>query len=319
MTTTQYRHHPATCAIRMMTEDELQGLAESIKRHGLFQPIVLDSEGAVVDGRCRLAACEIAGVEPRFRKLEEGTDVEEYIISVNIARTHNTPGQKAMWCAQIERVCPDQKPVTTVPALRELIDWAHLVIEHAPELGDAVMKSGMGGFPEAFKEACKRRDDMAARKRKLDALREKSPHLASLVGGDELSLDEALALSEEARPPSDQRGSSTMSADDAEEYTRTLGQIVAGSWRQIALAKRLGVPKALGLSTEQWVNDRLGGYIKMSVAERREAVRNLTDEGHSAREAAEILGVSHDTAARDVRNLTPDPLSAVAASGEVPR
>jgi hypothetical protein len=40
------------------------------------------------------------------------------------------------------------------------------------------------------------------------------------------------------------------------------------------------VPKALGFTTEQWVNDRLGGYVKMSIAERREAVKELAAEGH---------------------------------------
>ena len=41
------------------------------------------------------------------------------------------------------------------------------------------------------------------------------------------------------------------------------------------------------------------------IAARREAVRILMDEGHSARAISEIIGVSHDTAARDVRYLTP--------------
>lgn len=121
-----------------------------------------------------------------------------------------------------------------------------------------------------------------------------------------------------------------MNRDDAEEYTQSLGQIVAGSWRQIALAKRLGVPKALGLSTEQWVNDRLNGYVKLSIAERRAAVAELTGEGMSQRQVGEILGVDPATVNRDVANATsrndnpaeteqadvanatPDPLSAVA-------
>ena len=42
----------------------------------------------------------------------------------------------------------------------------------------------------------------------------------------------------------------------------------------------------------------------LSIEERREAVKNLTDEGHSAREVAQIVGGSHETAASDVRNLT---------------
>jgi DNA-binding NarL/FixJ family response regulator len=109
-----------------------------------------------------------------------------------------------------------------------------------------------------------------------------------------------------------------MTREDANEYTESLGQVVAGSWRQISLAKRLGVPKALGLTTEQWVNERLGGYVRMSIEDRREAVRNLTANGHSAREIADIVGVSHDTAARDVRNLTPvDTVAALAADNKI--
>lgn len=95
-----------------------------------------------------------------------------------------------------------------------------------------------------------------------------------------------------------------MNREDAEEYTQSLGQIVGGSWRQIALAKRLGVPQALGLTTEQWVHQRLGGYIKLAIPERREAVKELTASGDSTRDVAEIVGVSHVTVADDVKNLT---------------
>jgi transposase len=53
------------------------------------------------------------------------------------------------------------------------------------------------------------------------------------------------------------------------------------------------------------VTGRLGGYIKMSIPERRDAVQNLTAEGHSVRETAEILGVSHGTINNDVQFWTP--------------
>jgi DNA-binding CsgD family transcriptional regulator len=50
----------------------------------------------------------------------------------------------------------------------------------------------------------------------------------------------------------------------------------------------------------------------------REAVRNLTADGHGAREIADIAGVGHDTAARAVRNLTAeDAVAALAAFADV--
>jgi hypothetical protein len=83
-----------------------------------------------------------------------------------------------------------------------------------------------------------------------------------------------------------------ISVEDAEEY-------VSGSWRQIALAKRLGVPQALGLSVEDWVTARLGGYIKLSIPDRREAVEELAADGLSTREIGDVLGVDQSTVVRD--------------------
>jgi len=89
-------------------------------------------------------------------------------------------------------------------------------------------------------------------------------------------------------------------SDDAEEYTQSLGQILAGSWRQILWADKQGIPKALGLSTRDWVEQHLGGYIRLSIDERREAVAELTEgEGLSNVQAAAVLGVAESTVRAD--------------------
>lgn len=89
-----------------------------------------------------------------------------------------------------------------------------------------------------------------------------------------------------------------MRRGDAEEYTQALGQIVAGGWRQVALGERLGVPQALGLTTREWVEQRLGGYARLSISERREAVAELSEEGMTQRQVAAVLGVSQPTVSR---------------------
>lgn len=91
-----------------------------------------------------------------------------------------------------------------------------------------------------------------------------------------------------------------MNREDAEEFTQSLGQIVGGSWRQIVLAKRLGVPQALGLDVDEWVNQRLGGYVRMTVEDRRKAVAELAAEGNSVRAIADIVGVRSSTVHRDL-------------------
>jgi hypothetical protein len=96
-----------------------------------------------------------------------------------------------------------------------------------------------------------------------------------------------------------------MNRERAEEYTQSLGQIVAGSWRQIALAHDLGVPQALGMELGEWVEKRLGGYIRQSVPERRQAVLQMQrDDSRSMQEIGAILGVDKSTVWRDVANAT---------------
>ena len=116
-----------------------------------------------------------------------------------------------------------------------------------------------------------------------------------------------------------------LSPDDAEEYTQALGQVVAGGYRQVALGERLGVPNALGLTTEDWVRRRLGGYVRMSIPERKDAVAELTAEGMSSPQIAAVLGVSDQTVLNDrnaSKNLeakpTPEPETS-AANDESPK
>jgi phage N-6-adenine-methyltransferase len=108
----------------------------------------------------------------------------------------------------------------------------------------------------------------------------------------------------------------TMEVEDAEEFTQALGQIVSGSWRQVALAHKLGVPRALGFpDTRSWVEDRLGGYVKLSVPERREVTEELKEEGFSNRAIGQVLGVHPSTVDKDVAG-NPAPETEQAAEDE---
>lgn len=106
-----------------------------------------------------------------------------------------------------------------------------------------------------------------------------------------------------------------MTEEDAEEFTQSLGQIVGGSWRQLALAEKMGVPKALGLSLQDWVTNRLGGYVRLTISERREAAVELIESGMSKHKAAEVLGVSRKTVQRDIGTNVPPPTEETLQSG----
>ncbi|MBK8858788.1 MAG: hypothetical protein IPN11_14240 [Opitutaceae bacterium] len=101
-----YTPHPVAALFPMLPQAELEALGEDICAYGLANPIVIDDELRVVDGRNRLAAMLLMAdahdaVRPRFALFSEVkparcNDAREYIISTNIARRHLTPDQRAI-------------------------------------------------------------------------------------------------------------------------------------------------------------------------------------------------------------------------------
>ena len=87
--------HPACLLFPPMSQEELRELAADIKERGLLNPIVL-IKNQVLDGRNRLAACELAGVEPRFVQWDGKGSPTEWVISQNLFRRHLTSSQRAV-------------------------------------------------------------------------------------------------------------------------------------------------------------------------------------------------------------------------------
>ena len=87
--------HPLADLFPPVVGDEFDALVEDIRAHGLRQPVV-PYDGKVLDGRNRLRACEVAGVEPRY-EVVDGTEDEALalVISLNLARRHLTTAQRA--------------------------------------------------------------------------------------------------------------------------------------------------------------------------------------------------------------------------------
>ena len=82
--------HPICLLIPPADDDELQDLTEDIRAHGLIDPILL-FEGIILDGRNRSAACERAGVAPRYAQFCGGReDALILVISHNLKRRQLT-------------------------------------------------------------------------------------------------------------------------------------------------------------------------------------------------------------------------------------
>jgi hypothetical protein len=93
----QLATHPAADLFPLMDEQELAALADDIRENGLRQPVVL-SDGKILDGRNRVRACELAGIEPRFEDANGGDPVA-LAVSLNVKRRNLTRDQRAIAAA----------------------------------------------------------------------------------------------------------------------------------------------------------------------------------------------------------------------------
>lgn len=195
--------HPLADLFPMLPDDELAELAEDIKENGLRQPIVLDHDGRVVDGRNRLRACAIAGVEPQFQRLN-GEDIAAFIVSQNINRRHLTKAQRAMSVAMIY---PEpgkggrgrENSLLNKEFSGSRLSQARTVLRFGKEDMAPAVISGAMPLNEAYTEACRRRDAAGSKENQIAELRRIAPDLADMVEEERLSLGEARAAYDRRR------------------------------------------------------------------------------------------------------------------------
>ncbi|MCH7689188.1 MAG: hypothetical protein IH899_21360, partial [Planctomycetes bacterium] len=89
------KFHPACLLFPRLPKEELQSLADDIKQNGLRDDIVT-LNGEILDGRNRLEACKIAGVEPKFVEWDGDGSPLAWVISKNLMRRHLTASQRAV-------------------------------------------------------------------------------------------------------------------------------------------------------------------------------------------------------------------------------
>lgn len=171
--------HPAAQLFPMLTTPELLELADDIKANGLRHPIVRH-DGKILDGRNRLAACEIAGAAPRFEEWNGKGSATAYAISANLKRRHLNPSQLAMIAA----------------------DALHLFeVEAKARQKEGARRGGLGRKVTApGREASKGTAASAAAKaagagarsvERAKAVTKKSPELAKRVKAGEVTLKQA--------------------------------------------------------------------------------------------------------------------------------
>ena len=77
--------------------EEFEGLKSDIEQHGQLEPI-WTYDGKIIDGRNRYLACQQLGIKPKFKqwKPENGNELVDFVISLNLKRRHLNASQKAL-------------------------------------------------------------------------------------------------------------------------------------------------------------------------------------------------------------------------------
>jgi ParB-like chromosome segregation protein Spo0J len=152
--------HPAADAFPMMSEKELEELAADIKANGLREAIIVH-EGAILDGRNRYVACQIAGTSPRFAPwsslnldVEDDDDEDEgagdpvaFVVSKNLKRRHMDETQRAMVAARLAKMKQGARTdIANIPPIGGMSQAEAAktmnVSERSVERASAVLKKG---------------------------------------------------------------------------------------------------------------------------------------------------------------------------------
>ena len=101
--------HPLADMVPRLQGQEFLDLVESIKTHGLMEPIVLDKDHKLIDGINRLEACIHAKIEPIFT-IYEGDNIASFIVARNVVRRHLTASQRASFAARLQKIAASEDP-----------------------------------------------------------------------------------------------------------------------------------------------------------------------------------------------------------------
>jgi hypothetical protein len=212
--------HPFADWYPMLPDQELRELADDIAANGLLRPITLSPEGVLLDGRNRLAACRLAGVEPVFDVA--GSDPFGVIRSANNRRRKMTAGMVAitdavamraqgLWDDQAGRWKYGSGNFAKQKSGASLVAMAGAILAHSEDRAREVV-AGTLSLRAAYDMVQVEKAEAAARHARHQELTTRAPDLAARVD-DDFTFDMAYAAYQE-------RDKERLAAEQRERDTR---------------------------------------------------------------------------------------------------
>ncbi len=192
-----YKVHPLADLFPELPLDEFEKLKADIQLHGQHDPIVVNDDMVVLDGRHRLKACKQLGVEPRlmwFNDLLEEfpwqtcrATESEYIWSKNVLRRHLTDDQRAVialrW-SDAEKIASAERQKASQAKPGEQIGSKVRADSPTPR-----------GDRHATRNALAKKARTTPHKiRQAEIIKKKAPELLSKVAAGEMKLNDGVKM-----------------------------------------------------------------------------------------------------------------------------
>lgn len=88
-------YHDVANIFPLLSGEEFEELKADIAVNGLLEPIWIDGNGAIVDGRNRHRACIETNTKPVFRQWDGRGSLVSFVVSLNLHRRHLSASQRA--------------------------------------------------------------------------------------------------------------------------------------------------------------------------------------------------------------------------------
>lgn len=224
--------HPSAAIYPMMSKNELQDLADSIKEYGQYHPIELTEwieidhiedkpiekvVKGIIDGRNREQACEIADVEPVYKELNFDRDdgaIRNYVYESNRLRRSLSAGQLAMsYAMMFPKGVPgrpkkrldkqnenkkrfDSETFSSDETIsRSRLSLARKILDHSKEYAKAIMDGNAqfdATLTKVIKEQRERDKQLSKEAKEMAELREWIPDLIRDIESGDLPREDAI-------------------------------------------------------------------------------------------------------------------------------
>lgn len=238
-------HHPYAALFPLLPENELEVLANDMRKCGLRSPIIRDEVGQILDGRNREAACVLANVAPRYEVFVGGDERKlQLVLSQNMNRRHLTTSQRAIVAAKLMPVYSELAKARQQASGGDKKSLKRSVPAKSPEPETKTKNKEKGDARDLAGKAlkvCGKSVDSATR-----VLAAGIPEIVSAVESGDLSISAASALM--ALPADEQR--TIVEAGGISAAKAAAGQIVRSRPRP-TMVPGAAAPAVVGVDSQK--------------------------------------------------------------------